>query len=537
LIRARNAGPVFIFQLFLIVSALAQMPDGTTDIYTKLRFSGLEAVARSNQSAANDYINASRTSMTDVAVDSNTYIIGPGDQFFILFLNRTSFSYFGVINAEGDLLVPSLGLFRLGKIPLVKAKQRIREELQKKNKNDEPVYVTLATVKNVTIYISGPVKYPGRFVVPGSMRLFDAVKIACDPLQPLLTNLDGRSITRTSGDSTAVYDAMRFMFRGDISQNPYLYTGDCITIPGLTKRAMVLGAVAGPQIGIMPIRDGETVASLLSLYSLEGSADSTYVLLKQTVADTSETTITVPRSEFESQAVYDRDVVTVPSKSMYPEMMSVLVNGEVERPGYYPIVRSKTSAREILDRAGILSTALNARIAVLRPSRAIGPTQNQQERSYFASTLPQSFSRTEMNNAISLMMTTKDYSILRLTDYKDVILEKNDQIIVPRAERAVYISGAVMRPGGYEYSEGKTLLDYISLAGGFNKFADRQNVYRMIKYGEFMQYSNEHSIEDGDVIVVPFSKENKFLNNVVLPALQIFATSITLLVAVITVIR
>ena len=533
------AGLAFGLQLFLssLSAQQVQMQEGMPEAYAKLRLSGLETVARSNKSAAEDYVSASRTSTTDITVDSNTYIIGPGDQFFVMFLNRSTLSYFGVINPDGDLLVPSLGLFKLGKIPLSRAKELIREQLRKKNNTDEPLYIALSSVKNVTIFISGPVKYPGRFVVPGTMRLFDAVKIACDPIKPLLDELDGRSVVRTSGDSTATFDVMKFMYKGDLTQNPYLYSGDRITIPGQNRTALVLGAVTGPNIGIIPIKAGETVASLLSIFSYQDAADTTSVLLRRTLSDSTETMLTVPCAAFNDQAVYDRDVLTVPTKSNYPEMMSVVVTGEVERAGFFPMIRNRTTLNDMLKCTGLLPTALESKIAILRSSKAMPTPPNPQDKNNFIATLPQSFSRSEMNNSISLMMTAKDYTVIRYVDNKEVLLEQHDQIVVPRKEGTVYISGAVKRPGGYEFSEGKDLKHYIDLAGGFNKLADRQNLYRMIKYGDYMQYSSDRSVEDGDVIVVPFSKENKIFNNIFLPAFQILVTSVSLLLTVITVMR
>lgn len=59
---------------------------------------------------------------------------------------------------------------------------------------------------------------------------------------------------------------------------------------------------------------------------------------------------------------------------------------------------------------------------------------------------------------------------------KDVELKSGDRIYVPlREDRFVYVDGAVGKPSSLMFYEGMTLLEAIHQAGGFTKFADRND--------------------------------------------------------------
>ncbi len=503
---------------------------------SKYKIAELKSLSKSTQQSQ-DALSQIKIPESDNTVDESRYLIGGGDKFFISFLDRTSLVYFGTVNPHGDLYVPSLGLFKLGKIPLCEAKRKIIEELRVKYKNADSIYVSLHSPKNVTVYVRGIVKNPGRFTLPGTMRILDAIKIASDFDITQMKDIDFRNIICSNTDTTIIYDVYKYMVAGDASENPYLYGGDHIGVEALTKRIMLVGAISSLPRGIIPIKEGETVLSLLSLFKLDAAADTSFVILKRQSESGAETIVKVPSTSFAEQKLDDRDVVHIPVKKNHPDMMLVTVSGHVERPGMYPVCKRGTTAKEILDLAGLLPEAAGKRIAVLRSSKEIKQPIIPQERNMFITSLPQSFSRSEMNNAISLMMTAKDYTVIPLSATEDIELEDEDEIVVPKSESLVYISGAVERPGGYPFVEGKKMSYYIRLAGGLNRFADRQNIYRMIKYGDVMQFSNSDEIGDGDVIVVPFAKENKFFNNIVMPFFSMFATTVTLVIAIISVMK
>lgn len=59
---------------------------------------------------------------------------------------------------------------------------------------------------------------------------------------------------------------------------------------------------------------------------------------------------------------------------------------------------------------------------------------------------------------------------------RDIELLAGDRLFIPlREARLVFVEGAVGKPSSIPYYEGMTVLEAIHLAGGFTKFADRNN--------------------------------------------------------------
>jgi polysaccharide export outer membrane protein len=112
--------------------------------------------------------------------------------------------------------------------------------------------------------------------------------------------------------------------------------------------------------------------------------------------------------------------------------------------------------------------------------------------------------------------------LLKGSEY-DIELEEGDSLNIPPKSSAVNVSGAVMSQGSYLFSEKLDVEDYVSMAGGYTRYADSDNAYilkvdgsaRRVSSG-FMNWSSNKSrweltafgekikdIEPGDMIVVP----------------------------------
>lgn len=104
----------------------------------------------------------------------------------------------------------------------------------------------------------------------------------------------------------------------------------------------------------------------------------------------------------------------------------------------------------------------------------------------------------------------------------DIELEDGDSLYIPSKSSVVNITGSVMSQTSVIYSEKYNYMDYINLAGGFSRFADKDNVYILKVDGtakkvsnnwinwnyiksrwEFSSFGEDKEIEPGDTIVVP----------------------------------
>jgi hypothetical protein len=84
----------------------------------------------------------------------------------------------------------------------------------------------------------------------------------------------------------------------------------------------------------------------------------------------------------------------------------------------------------------------------------------------------------------------------------DLVLEDNDQITLPVQPATVTVLGNVMNPGTLAAKRGATASDYIALAGGLARDADRRMSYVLRAGGEAVPLAKSGRIEAGDAIVI-----------------------------------
>ena len=104
----------------------------------------------------------------------------------------------------------------------------------------------------------------------------------------------------------------------------------------------------------------------------------------------------------------------------------------------------------------------------------------------------------------------------------DIELMDGDRLYIPPMDRVVNVMGAVYAPGSFIWREGYSYKDYVQLAGGYTRYADKANVYILRADGsaqkvrggtvfwneakerwELAAFSGKLKLYPGDTIVVP----------------------------------
>ena len=307
----------------------------------------------------------------------------------------------------------------------------------------------------------------------------------------------------------------------------------------------VTGCVRNLFLGYIPIKPNESVADFLSLFTLYGAADSNNIVITKHKNDGTPYSITYSLLHPNDMTISDRDIVVVQSVSNYPRIETATVSGEVTRPGPYSINRRVTAAQDLITLAGGPTIYGNvkrayiirrAKVALIEKSLnpPISPTQSQTP-----SRPPTPISvRPEISTALLGMSNTGDYSIIPLRDAnKNALLEPNDEIVVPKIENMVYVSGNVMAPGAYPFVEGKDACYYIRCAGGRTHKADISNIFIMTQYYEGYQIKGIKTVEEGDLVVVPESLQYKYFSSVLIPLLSIVLSAFSTILVLYSVVK
>jgi protein involved in polysaccharide export with SLBB domain len=105
----------------------------------------------------------------------------------------------------------------------------------------------------------------------------------------------------------------------------------------------------------------------------------------------------------------------------------------------------------------------------------------------------------------------------------DLVLRDKDEIVIPKMDNRVKISGGVLRPTNIVYRDGLTIGECISAAGGISEYAKRGRAYvvysngksNRTKYFGFFRISPK--IAPGSEVVLPetFEKKDKTITTII----------------------
>ena len=112
--------------------------------------------------------------------------------------------------------------------------------------------------------------------------------------------------------------------------------------------------------------------------------------------------------------------------------------------------------------------------------------------------------------AASFFVIHADNSDTKNIAFGDYVIQQGDSIEITQANGRFYILGEVMRPGGYAFEPGMTMMEAIALAGGLQaktSYSQSQALKRMFKYdkddrGNPTPILIDDNIAVGDTIVI-----------------------------------
>ena len=202
------------------------------------------------------------------------------------------------------------------------------------------------------------------------------------------------------------------------------------------------------------------------------------------------------------------DVVSVRRSPVSADLFKVRVGGEVAYEGTYTLSKKNQRLSDVIREAGGVVPG-----AYVRGARLIR-TMNDDERARVQELvkMARQSASADANDSISLeqlaLSTTYtvgihlDEAIANPGCDEDIELQDGDQLIVPRYNRTVKISGDILKPNTVAFKEKKNYKYYIEQAGGYGKRARKMNTYILYQNGTIAKASKA-PIEPGCEIIVP----------------------------------
>lgn len=256
------------------------------------------------------------------------------------------------------------------------------------------------------------------------------------------------------------------------------------------------------------------------------------------------------------------DVVTITKKVGYTNPEVVSITGQVQSVGKYTLSTRVERVSDIVKRAGGLIGQAYGEGAFIKRSRynidtlRSDKSKTSVEQAYIRKFKSQQMAATAeiksgLNDENGLVDTQKqgkktlkdsldvlfkelesDYyqiaiDINRIMDKPgselDLVLRDKDEIVIPKMDNRVKISGGVLRPTNIVYREGLSIGECISAAGGISEYARRGRAYVIYANGKskrtmhFGLFRINPNIKPGSEIVLPETdvKKDKPLTSII----------------------
>ncbi len=291
-------------------------------------------------------------------------------------------------------------------------------------------------------------------------------------------------------------DSLRVTLQGEVH-----VPGEYHFIEGMTLKGLILQAGGFTDASSANIE----VAHLISR---DVVADND---LRSSVIENIKLTDTLTFSELDIP-LKPYDVVTVRKKPAYNKVETVLVVGQVQFPGPYALNTANERVSDLYKRVGGLLPTANLNGAYLKRFKS------EDERKRVAEDARRLQSLFSDSASRIIKDVEKEYDKIPLDmqmilknpgSTEDVVLKSRDELIIPKIDDQVRVSGSVLQSTQIPYVAGKSFRSYISSAGGFSRDAWRRSAYIVYANGraattkKFLMFKNYPKVNPGAEIIVP----------------------------------
>lgn len=376
------------------------------------------------------------------------YVLGPDDELLIDVYGTSEASYNLFVSPEGKINVPYVGVLTVGGLTINDAKSLIEKRMASVYKGmssgEVKVSIALGDIRSITVSVIGEVASPGSYTIPSLSSVYNALYLCGGPTE----NASFRKVQISRGNRVIqVVDLYDFLVYGK-SSTVRLQDQDVIKVLPYKNRVSISGEVKTPAIYEM--NEFETVGDLIEFAG--GFSQHAY-----------RDRVTAYRNTPKEKSVID--VAAADYGSFYTEVGDeyfvgklidrfanrVQIQGAVYRPGEYSL-DSGMHVSDLLQKAdGLLDDAFSTRAIIFR--------------------------RNILNRPEMLSFSPEDV----LQGKNDVLLQREDSVQVYSVkdmmeEQSIYVSGAVVKAGMFDFAEGMTLKDAILMANGFTSKADLNEI-------------------------------------------------------------
>ncbi len=466
------------------------------------------------------------------------YIVRPGDEINLAIWGSVDADLRVTVDRAGRITVPRVGTITVAGVHNADLADVISRRVGQTFRNFQ-LSVTLGQVRAIRVFVGGYVQHPGSITVNGLSSVLHALMRAGGPSSAG----SFRDIhLRRAGKEVAVFDLYDLLLKGDRDSDQLVQPDDILFVGPVGTQVAVLGSVNQPAI--YELKPGETLDDVLRMAGgFTAVADRGRVTIERLADRATGKVSQLILPAHQRDVLATGDVIraySVVTAALPQEKQNehVRVEGEVARPGDY-ILPPGSRIEDALRAAGGMTTAAYPfgteftresvrKVQQQNYERALRDFETDISRNQAS----QRATSSEEINAQAASAQANARLLQRLRQVKptgrvvlqlspdasalpNLPLEDGDTVKIPPRGTSVGIFGSVFNTGSFVYEPGHTAPQYLALAGGPTRGADKQSIFMIRANGSVVSAQqgssfwrsgnslNDAVVQPGDTIFVP----------------------------------
>ncbi|MBI5720016.1 MAG: SLBB domain-containing protein [Burkholderiales bacterium] len=466
------------------------------------------------------------------------YIVSPGDEVLVALWGSVDAELRLIVDRGGRVHIPRVGSIQVSGLRHDELPEVVNRRVGQVFRNFQSS-VTLGQLRGIRVFVTGFVLRPGAYTINSLSTVVAALLRAGGPSSAgSYRNIE----VRRGSEVLSRFDLYDLLLRGDRSSDRVLQAGDVVHVGPVGVQVGFIGSVNRPAI--LELKPGETVTDALHMVGgFSAVADRTRLAIERLQERNSgrvsqlnlPTDEKAPLSHGDLLRAFSAVTAALPSLR---QNKRVKVEGEVARPAEY-VLPEGSSVRDAIRAAGGYTTAAYVFAAELTRESVQRTQQENYDRALrdletdlARASGSQRVSTADDASAQTAKATATDRLVERLralrptgrivfqmqpdaADLPDLALEDGDRILVPARPTTVGVFGSVFNAASYLHMSGRTIGDYLRLAGGPTKGADEGSIFVVRANGNVISSRQNRGLfgrsdnvadlssEPGDTVFVP----------------------------------
>ena len=206
------------------------------------------------------------------------------------------------------------------------------------------------------------------------------------------------------------------------------------------------------------------------------------------------------------------DLLIVRLKPGFQSTTFVRLEGQVSRPGTYPIIEEDYSIYDLFYDAGEALEGANLKGVSIERVISKETQENIEDTA-------DSLNLFVIDNTSIKIGVDFEKVLSKKGNHQDnVLLKPNDVVVFPKEDSTISVLGEVQRETATPYSKGISFREAVNRAGGVKRSSDYKNAYVVYQNGDvrgtknFLFFLSRPKLEPGAIVVVPIKDKKRTVN-------------------------